>query len=137
MEPTGAEIQTVLDQLALGFGALQGRADATDARLAVLQQRVDDVQALVIIVKEAAEFQSVRLDSVGNRLDAVGNRLDAVDKRLTARTDSLERRMERGFTRVDERFEALTAEMRGGFDEMRRGFDELRRERRRRPKREG
>ena len=130
MEPTGDETRTILEQLALGFGALQGRADATDARLGALLQRVDDVQALVITVKEAAEFQSVRLD-------AVDNRLDAVDKRLTARTDSLERRMERGFARVDERFEALTAEMRGGFDEMRRGFDELRRERRRRPKRDG
>ena len=119
MEPTGAQVQTILDQLALGFGALHGRADATDARLDALQQRVDDVQALVVTVKEAAEFQSVRLD--------------AVDKRLTARTDSLERQMERGFARVDERFEALTAEMRGGFAEMRRGFDELRRERRRRP----
>jgi type II secretory pathway predicted ATPase ExeA len=121
MEPTGAE--KILEQLALGFGSLQGHAEATDRRLDALQQRVDDVQALVITVKEAAELQSVRLDEV--------------DRRLTARTDSLERRMERGFARVDERFEALTAEMRSGFAEMRRGFDELRRtDRGRGPKRD-
>ena len=129
MEPTGADTRTILEQLALGFGSLQARADATDRRLDALQQRVDDVAALVVTVKEAAELQSVRLNDV--------------DRRLAARTDSLERRMERGFSRVDERFarvderfEALTAEMRSGFAEMRRGFDDLRRERRRRPKRD-
>ncbi len=130
MEPTGAQIHTILEQLTRGFGSLQGHAEATDARLDALQSRVDDVHALVITVKEAAELQSIRLD--------------AVDTRLTVRVDGLERRMERGFARVDERFEALTAEMHSGFAvmhagfaEMRRGFDDIGRAMRRRgPKRD-
>jgi hypothetical protein len=148
MEPTGAEVQTILERIAAGIGSLQGRADATDQRLDALQERVatgfdslhgradatdrrldslehhlstriDDVVALVITVKEAAELQSARIDGLGERLGAV-------DQRLTARTDSLERRMEHGFARVDGRFDALTTEMRSGFAVVHDGLAEVR-----------